>query len=385
MMSGSTEHAPLSSATPISTLSYQSRAAGLPTDDDMEALLDQARARNHALGVTGMLVYERGRFFQWLEGPSDSLSDLWRSLHNDVRHGEIEIVAEGVAPVRLFADWDMQYLTRRADAEEAMAAVEAQTHGLDHIRVTLAKLAIAGDDPAIADLLAAEIGHQETIRSVCRHLIEPAARLLGDWWGDDRCTGLELTLALSHLQIAVRRLSESEAQGRSPPDGPRAILIAPAPNEPHQLGVTLVSSFFRQSGWAVQVEFPPTNADLHALVRDQWYDVLSLTLSDALRRKERLAEMAGAIRATRKASRNPDLLVIVGGRAFFEKPDVAAANVGADVGYSSAAEAVEITDLTLDLRDRQAKSGPGPSPSSTKPDMTNGVPGPLPKGWFKLH
>ena len=90
-----------------SSLTYQSRATSRPTVADLRELAWKARARNHALGVTGMLLYDRGRFFQTLEGSPESLKTLWDSVSRDTRHSDIEILSEHIIPARLFGAWDM--------------------------------------------------------------------------------------------------------------------------------------------------------------------------------------------------------------------------------------------------------------------------------------
>ena len=65
------------------SITYQSRATFRPTAADLHELAWKARERNHALGLTGMLLYDRGRFFQTLEGSPESLKPLWESISKD--------------------------------------------------------------------------------------------------------------------------------------------------------------------------------------------------------------------------------------------------------------------------------------------------------------
>jgi hypothetical protein len=106
------------------------------------------------------------------------------------------------------------------------------------------------------------------------------------------------------------------------------------------LGATLLGGFFRQAGWSVQAEFPQSDAELVGLVSTHWFDAIALTLSDVFTRRERLAALVKTIADVRAASRNPTLAVIVGGRAFRTEPSRAADQVGADVHYTSAGDAV---------------------------------------------
>jgi radical SAM superfamily enzyme YgiQ (UPF0313 family) len=112
------------------------------------------------------------------------------------------------------------------------------------------------------------------------------------------------------------------------------------------LGLTLVSDLYRQSGWFVDVAFPCSDDEMGALVHDRWFDALTLTVSDVFTRFEGMDALAGTIRKVRSCSLNTDLVIVVGGRTFREKPELAAV-VGADSTYMHLAEAIENVELCL--------------------------------------
>jgi hypothetical protein len=97
------------------------------------------------------------------------------------------------------------------------------------------------------------------------------------------------------------------------------VLVVPLPGELHSLGAALDSEAMWHQGWNPQSEFPNDNAALQKLLRADWFDVLDLTLSVALQRQHWLPRLAETIRLARRASRNQDLVVIVGGRIFAEE------------------------------------------------------------------
>jgi hypothetical protein len=85
------------------------------------AIIDVSRRNNPRRGITGLLVFGSGVFFQWLEGPRDNVIALMRALSTDSRHdtiirlGENEEVRE-----RVFADWDMELVTA-ADIRDVLS------------------------------------------------------------------------------------------------------------------------------------------------------------------------------------------------------------------------------------------------------------------------
>ena len=342
-----------SAGRPLATLCYQSRISDHPGTDDLDELLSDARERNRRFAVTGMLVHEGDRFFQWLEGPSEALDTLWTSIRRDPRHEDVELLGEGVTPARLFNDWDLRYLERDvcgAPAEVGEAGVAPEATGSEQGPAQLARLALAGDDEGMAELVRDLGAAGEDPHTLCRTLLEPAAHQLGDWWCEDVCSSFDITLALCKLQSLVRKSNASRPNLRRVAIEGRRVLVSPSPRETHMLGATLLGGFFQRAGWSVQAEFPDGDPELIGLVSTQWFDALALTLSDVFTRRERLGALIQTIKDVRAASQNPRMAVIVGGRAFRPSQDQVPEEVGADVHYTSAGQAVEDLDYWLFMR-----------------------------------
>lgn len=110
---------PLQSVTMLSTLTYQSRAVAPFSEAELHALLQSAQARNKAADITGLLIYDDGRFFQCLEGPAHSLEALWNAIRQDPRHTDVECLGNSPTTKRFFAGWDMRLAQSDADANAA--------------------------------------------------------------------------------------------------------------------------------------------------------------------------------------------------------------------------------------------------------------------------
>lgn len=93
-------------------LVYCSRATPGVNDDAVHAIIRSARRRNPQHGITGLLVFGSGIFFQWLEGPRDNITALMARLHADGRHADIVTLSttEELRD-RLFPDWDMELVS----------------------------------------------------------------------------------------------------------------------------------------------------------------------------------------------------------------------------------------------------------------------------------
>ncbi|WP_400191456.1 BLUF domain-containing protein [Hymenobacter sp. B81] len=88
---------------------YQSTAVGLPTPADLTFLLEQARANNYRLGITGLLLYGHDSFVQVLEGEEAAVQLIYGRIRADHRHTRVMTLADGPIPRRLFADWSMGF------------------------------------------------------------------------------------------------------------------------------------------------------------------------------------------------------------------------------------------------------------------------------------
>ncbi len=198
----------------------------------------------------------------------------------------------------------------------------------------LARLLMARHADAAMALIRAEIAPGRSILPLYAALFEPAARVLGDLWRQDLCSELDVTIGLGRLQTAIRvvgtqPLASNAVEAFPVTVTPPAVLVVPEPGELHVLGAALDSDALSRAGWSPHSEFPATDKALQDLLHTTWYDALDLSLSAVFNREHWLPRVGETILRARRASLNPALLVVVGGRVFTEQSD-AATVVGAD-------------------------------------------------------
>lgn len=204
-----------------------------------------------------------------------------------------------------------------------------------HPRVAeLADMLTASDPAAAYQLIAGLRADDGAIWPLYASLFEPAARRLGDLWSEDICTEFAVTLGLCRLQTMMRLLSVPVPLRRTGNAAGPAILIVPQPGEVHRLGMALDSEILSRAGWAPQCDAPPDDTALQDLLATTWFDALDLSLSAAFRRGHWLPRLATTIARARRASRNPALVVVVGGRIFVEQRN-AGTEVGADMASAT--------------------------------------------------
>jgi methanogenic corrinoid protein MtbC1 len=312
----------------IGCLTYQSRAVSRPSESELQQLVDKARSRNRSLGITGMLLYENGRFLQTLEGPPEGLRTVWDSIRHDERHRDIEVLTEHMVSSRLFSDWDLLLYSREENQNRRNRPSDLALHALAHHVQGMAQLALDGDDVRINARLASIAEQGWSAEDIHAYLIEPVARAMGDAWLADMCSEFDLTVGLSMLQLAghaVRTYANTGSLRRSR----YSVLLATAPGEQHMLSTALLADQFTDAGWQVEMAFPDSKDALANQIAQQGHDAVDIALSDALPRQRALAKLRETVEASRKASPGHLVVVSVGGRMFAEA-SASAASVGAD-------------------------------------------------------
>jgi hypothetical protein len=93
---------------------YQSVSNGL-TAAAVANIVSAGRARNYAMNVRGVLIYDRGCFYQWLEGPQESINEIFQLIQTDSRHKAIDILTADFLDIHLFSDSFLKFVSRDTD------------------------------------------------------------------------------------------------------------------------------------------------------------------------------------------------------------------------------------------------------------------------------
>ncbi len=89
-------------------LIYISAASTDVEADDLAAILQSAKVRNHELSVTGSLLYNGLNFLQVLEGDKSDVANVYMRIIADRRHSGVVTILDEEAEGRAFPDWSMQ-------------------------------------------------------------------------------------------------------------------------------------------------------------------------------------------------------------------------------------------------------------------------------------
>ncbi len=207
---------------------------------------------------------------------------------------------------------------------------------------SFAKLALTKDPESLIAFVGTLLQSGLKMETIYTGLMMPAARRLGEYWDEDAISFTDVTIGLSRLQQVVRTMGWKRDYADGPDHAAPSALFAPVSSEQHTLALFIIDDVFRRAGWRTWIETSGLDDDLVEMVRSHWFDMVGLSAScDA-----EPDLIASTISAMRKASRNPHLFILVGGRLFADSPDLVSA-VGADATAPDGGGALLIADKAV--------------------------------------
>lgn len=271
-------------------------------------------------------------------------------------HGAIRVPDARNGLTGLAHTLDAEIIPRLVLARRAAPACVPADETLEGPRVSreeidgFARIVLARDLGDVSDHVAALLARGVPLESVFLELLAPTARCLGEMWNEDLCDFTEVTVGLWRLQKVVRELSPAFRTEIDPhEDHRRRALLLPAQGEQHTFGLFMVAEFLRRAGWDVSAGPVASGTELFALVRDEPFSIVGISVSA----ETRLEGLAATIHGLRRASRNRAIGVMVGGQVFVERPELVAL-VGADATAVDGRQAVLQAESLLAMLARRA-------------------------------
>jgi hypothetical protein len=339
----------------LATLVYTSRATGDFAGPALAGLVEAAQERNAEEGVTGCLIYDRGRFLQWLEGPRAGMDRITGSIRSDPRHTDISVLADRSTRRRIFSGWSLR-LSVGPDAMagddvlaapfrllERLHAAPDRTPGLVRLLAATGRSPTALREPATGLLdnevvrcaihasLERRLGRSPARHSAARRdaaillsamavdgdldgctdaidgstvpalaparaattLLEATVARLGAAWRADLIAEHDTTIATGTLLLAFRRVALRRFHHPWPTRG--QVLVATAPGEPHLLQSAMAEECLLEAGFDAGAMHPATVDDMQAAVAGAAPRCLVITTSTVQRRDERMKALAAVL------------------------------------------------------------------------------------------
>jgi hypothetical protein len=121
-----------SQPSPLRVYAYTALYAGSDLERDLEAIAAVSRKNNVGQGVTGALIFDRGRFIQVVEGPPDYIGELVGRIRLDTRIAEWTPLFDQPTFHRSMVDWSMQVL--RTDARPGLPQATLEAFRTQYLR-----------------------------------------------------------------------------------------------------------------------------------------------------------------------------------------------------------------------------------------------------------
>ncbi len=128
---------------PFFSLVYCSQVTAGVGDADVDAIIAASRRRNAVLGITGILVFGSGVFFQWIEGPKTEVLELIKLIESDRRHEMmVTLSTDEEVRERIFPSWDMELVDAENIQEVLQDALETaqDQKSVDALNLMLTKV-----------------------------------------------------------------------------------------------------------------------------------------------------------------------------------------------------------------------------------------------------
>ena len=104
-----------------STASFDHAPRGYGVNPQVNRILVLSRRNNQQRQVGGVLHFGEGYFFQYLEGPADTVDGLYARICRDERHHDVQRLTRRPIRARRFESWSMKFVAIEHVVGEVLA------------------------------------------------------------------------------------------------------------------------------------------------------------------------------------------------------------------------------------------------------------------------
>ncbi len=161
---------------------------------------------------------------------------------------------------------------------------------------TLCAALISDDDTAAAAIVLGVRAEHVSAEAIYMKYLAASARMLGEWWLEDRATFVEVTVGTGRLFAIMRGMRHLF----SPPavSHRMSVFFASVPGEQHTLGVQMAADLFRDDGWDITLRTGLDHDDLVAEIERSPTSIIGLSIGGR-HSIEPLSRLVAALRICR--------------------------------------------------------------------------------------
>ncbi len=131
-------------------VAYVSTAVAGLTPADLDHLLVDARVHNRMESVTGVLLHDGHRFFQYFEGPEEGIARIYARIRASRMHVDLQELRNEPVRQLYFSQWHMGCSHTEGSVLQELSSRQWRQEA-EYLREDMAR---AGDPPALRELLA---------------------------------------------------------------------------------------------------------------------------------------------------------------------------------------------------------------------------------------
>ena len=206
----------------------------------------------------------------------------------------------------------------------------------------ITQLLLSTEDGAFELAITVLKTHGVSINYIVLDLIPTIARRLGKQWEDDTLSFAEVSIGVNRLERVIHKLDYLFQVTQLEKRGDHSILISVFPESQHSLGTLILSNYFIHSGWRV---YRQENSSLKSISRElesNKHDAIAISISC----DEQLERLPNTISVLREKSKNPKIIVLIGG-PLYNKAPAKFDHIQADIKAFTPEECVERLNLVL--------------------------------------
>jgi methanogenic corrinoid protein MtbC1 len=178
--------------------------------------------------------------------------------------------------------------------------------------------------------------HGASINYIVLDLIPAIARQLGKQWEDDSLSFADVSIGVNKLERVIHKLDYLFQANQLERQQNKAIFITGFPGSQHSLGSLIFANFLIFSGWQVH---RPSQTNIDSIVYGvSSKEVQAIAISVAT--NEQLEQLPNLIDLLRQKSKNPNIIVLIGGSLYNKAPE-AFGHIQAEVKAFSPEESVQ--------------------------------------------
>ena len=214
----------------------------------------------------------------------------------------------------------------------------------------IADLLLNAEEDAFEYAIKTHKAHGVPIDYIVLDLIPEIARKLGKHWEEDSLSFADVSIGVNKLERVIYKLDYLFQANQLERQQNKSIFVSGCPGSQHSLGTLIFANFLTFSGWQVH---RPNKVNIDCMVegvKSKNHQALAISVAT----NEQLEQLPNLISLLRQKSKNPKIIVLIGGPLYNKTPD-AFDDIQADIKACSPEESVQKLEQYLSHLDIQVK------------------------------